>query len=298
MHLLRDGSRLVLPPVDDSSLVEVTLRMAEAPEAPAVPLMVYRPTASMGPLPCVVHIHGGGFVGGAAAPLEPLHRLMSFELNCVIVSVEYRLAPETPFPGPIEDCYAGLSHVFVASTEIGVDPARIGVMGESAGGGLAAGLALLARDRGEHALAFQHLIYPMLDDRTCTRNVHPPFSGEYVWTPHNNLYGWRAYLGIEPGSDGVSPYAAPSRATCLEGLPPAYLCTGSLDLFAQEDLEYAARLASAGVAVEAHLYPGGFHGFIFHPTADVARRATLDSWNALRRRLHPDPAAREIMERA
>ena len=284
---LRNGSRLLLPPFEHPERVERSERMAAATGAPDVPLFVYRPFDRQGMLPCIYHIHGGGYVGGAAAPLDPIHRAMADDLGCVIVSVEYRLAPETPYPGPIEDCYTGLSWLFDCATEIGVDPTRIGLMGESAGAGLAAGLALLTRDRGKLDLAFQHLIYPMLDDRTCVDDDPHPYAGEYIWTLHNNHYGWRAYLGSEPGSANVSFYASPARAVNLSGLPPTFICTGALDLFLEEDVDFALRLTRAGVPVELHVYPGGFHGFIFHPTADVAQRATCDSWEALRRRLHP-----------
>lgn len=289
---MRNGSRLLLPPIDRPERVEVSRHLASGGDLPDVPLFLYRPAHREGPLPCIYHIHGGGFVGGAAAPLEPIHRMMAHDLECAILSVDYRLAPETPYPGPLEDCYAGLSWLFAHAEKIGIDSARIGLMGESAGGGLAAGLALLARDRAGNSLAFQHLIYPMLDDRTCAAADPHPHAGDYIWTPHNNRYGWRAYLGCEPGSPDVPVYAAPARAEDLEGLPPTFICTGSLDLFLEEDMEYARRLTRAGVPVELHVYAGGYHGFIFHPTADVAERATRDSWESLRRRLHPAESRR------
>ena len=157
-------------------------------------------------------------------------------------------------------------------------------MGESAGGGLAAALALLARDRGEYSIAFQHLIYPMLDDRTGTETPHP-YAGEYLWTPANNMFGWSALLSVAPGSAGVSPYAAAARAADLAGLPPAFIATGALDLFVEEDIEYARRLIRAGVPVELHVYPGAFHGFDLSPDARVAQEARRISVAALRRAL-------------
>ena len=202
--------------------------------APDILLHLYRPRGHTGSLPAIYHIHGGGYVLGAAKELAPVHRQLVDRLNCVLVSVDYRLAPETPHPGPIEDCYAGLAYVFAHAADLGVDLGRIGVMGESAGGGLAAALALLARDRGEYPLAFQHLTYPMIDDRTCVRDTHP-FAGEFIWHAANNRFGWAALLGQEPGSEGVSPYAAAARAEDLSGLPPAYVSTGALDLFLEED---------------------------------------------------------------
>lgn len=252
--------------------------------APDVQLHIYRPSDAASPLPCIFHIHGGGYVAGAAKDLEVFHRPLSRALGCVLVSVEYRLAPETPHPGPVEDCYAGLAWLFAHAAELGVDAARIGLMGESAGGGLAAALALLARDRGDHRLAFQHLTYPMLDDRTCSR-AHDRHSGEFIWTPDSNRFGWSALLGHEPGGDGVSPYAAAARATDLAGLPPTYIMTGALDLFVDEDIDYARRLIRAGVPTELHVFPGAFHGFDIYPQAGVAAQAQAARLSALRRAL-------------
>lgn len=159
-------------------------------------------------------------------------------------------------------------------------------MGESAGGGLAAAFALLVRDRGEHRLAFQHLIYPMLDDRTSAgeADVHP-FAGEFIWNHHNNRFGWEALLGVPPGSVSVSSYASPARAESLAGLPPTFISTGALDLFVDEDVTYAQRLIRAGVPTELHVYPGAFHAFDFAPDADVSKRARRDSLAALARAL-------------
>lgn len=251
--------------------------------APQVEVLIYRPQQASGPLPCILHIHGGGYVAGAAADNEAVHRPLAADLACCIVSVEYRLAPETPFPGPVEDCYAALAYVFDHAGDLGIDPARIGLMGESAGGGLAAGLALLARDRGEYPLAFQHLIYPMIDDRTCITTDPHPFAGAFVWTPQANAFGWRALLGQDPGAEGVSPYAAAARAADVSGLPPTYIATGALDLFLEEDLAFAQRLMRAGVPVELHVYPGAFHGFQWAAEARVSQTAARDSRDALAR---------------
>lgn len=251
--------------------------------APEVEVLIYRPQQASGPLPCILHIHGGGYVAGAAADNEAVHRPLAADLGCCIVSVEYRLAPETPFPGPVEDCYAALAYVFDHAEVLGIDPTRIGLMGESAGGGLAAGLALLARDRGMYALAFQHLIYPMIDDRTCVTPDPHPFAGAFVWTPQANAFGWRALLGQAPGAEGVSPYAAAARAADVSGLPPTYIATGALDLFSEEDLAFAQRLMRAGVPVELHVYPGAFHGFQWAAEARVSQTAARDSRDALAR---------------
>ena len=280
---LREKERnLPLPPVEPNNVERVERRVPGPADAPDVTLFIYTPQGA-GPFPCLYHVHGGGYVGGSVAPLEFMHRPLAQELGCVIVSVEYRLAPETSFPGNIEDCYAGLTWTVAHAGELCVDPKRIGVTGESAGGGLAAALMLLARDRGEVDLAFQLLTYPMLDDRTGTSSDPHPHVGEFIWTPHNNRYGWRALLGREPGGEDVSPYAAAARATDLSGLPPTFIMTGALDLFLEEDVEYARRLMRAGVSTELHVYPGAFHGFDIMPGAAVAENARADRVSALRR---------------
>ena len=273
---------LPLSPIEPN---DVSLRIEAVPGpagAPDVGLHIYTPSALAAPVGCIFHIHGGGYVGGSAREMEFMHRPLAAELNCAIVSVDYRLAPETHFPGAIEDVYAALGWTFANAAALGVDTARIGVMGESAGGGYAAALALLARDRGEYRLAFQHLIYPMLDDRTCVADPHP-VAGQFIWPANNNHFGWSALLGHEPGAEGVSPYAAPARAEDLAGLPPAFISTGALDLFVDEDMDYARRLNRAGVATELHVYPGAFHGFDLMPGSEIAEAARRDSRAALRR---------------
>ena len=253
--------------------------------APDVPVDIYLPNRPQGSAPAILHIHGGGYVAGSAAAAEPVLQTIAYRQGCAIVSVEYRLAPETRAPGAVEDCYAALSWIVAHAGELGIDALRIGVMGESAGGGLAAALALLTRDRGEHRLAFQHLIYPMLDDRTAASDDPHPVTGEYIWTPHNNRFGWAALLGHAPGEVEVSPYASPARAASLAGLPPTFISTGALDLFLEEDLEYARRLIRDGVPCELHVYPGAFHAFDMAPVEGVAASARRDSAEALARAL-------------
>ena len=265
---------MVFPPrPEDVARTEMTHHAVPgSADAPEVPVIVLRPAGAQGMLPCILHIHGGGYVLGSAAAGEAALRAQSADLGCCIVTVDYRLAPETPHPGPVEDCYAALAWVVAHAAELRIDRARIGVMGESAGGGLAAGLALLARDRGEYALAFQHLIYPMIDDRTVIHTDPHPHTGEFVWTAQRNRFGWASLLGAEPGSDGISPYAAAARAGDLAGLPPTYIATGALDLFLEEDLEYARRLTRAAVPVELHVYPGAYHGFQWERKATVTHQ--------------------------
>ena len=279
-------------PVNPADLdrTDLTIRTVPGPDgAPEVEVWIYRPRGVEGLMPCIFHIHGGGYVAGNASQNEGGHRPLAADLGCCIVSVNYRLAPETPHPGPVEDCYAALAWVFANAADLSIDPARLGIMGESAGGGLAAALALLVRDRGEYSLAFQHMIYPMLDDRTCSHPDPHPYTGEFIWTAHNNHFGWSSLLGHAPGLEDVSPYVAPARATDLTGLPPTFISTGSLDLFLEEDMDYARRLLRAGVPVEFHIYPGGFHAFNVAPGVAVAQQAMSDSKEALRRALRAGP---------
>ena len=251
--------------------------------APPVRVVSYRPEGVGGALPGLLHFHGGGFVFGMPEMMDAANRRLASELGCMIFSVDYRLAPETRFPGPLEDGYAALLWLHANAGPLGVDTARVGVKGESAGGGLAASLALLARDRSGPPLLFQHLIFPMLDDRTCTEPDPNRFTGEFAWTAEQNRFGWMSLLGEEPGSPGVSAYAAVARADDLTGLPPAFIGVGSLDLFLEEDLDYARNLSRAGVPVELHVYPGAFHRFYEAPEARVAQAAQRDSRDALRR---------------
>jgi len=258
--------------------------------APDVPIYVFRPEDKPGPLPALIWIHGGGYVMGSVAQDELKIRELSKEAECAVIAVEYRLAPEHPFPSAIEDCYAVLKWVSENDDELQIDKSRIVVGGASAGGGLAAGLVLLARDRQEVAIQFQVLIYPMIDD--C--NVLPASEDHpdtFIWSRENNLIGWRSYLGCEPGKKNVSIYATPYRAENLAGLPPAIILVGDLDLFLNENIDYARRLIEAGVQTEMHVYPGAYHGFNgFAPDADVSKRCNADLVSALIRAFNPERA--------
>ncbi|EZP74262.1 Alpha/beta hydrolase domain-containing protein precursor [Sphingomonas paucimobilis] len=214
-----------------------------------------------GQRPAIVHTHGGGFVSGTAEGFVRNIQDLCKELDCAAVSVEYRLAPETTYAGSIEDNYAALKWVHGNAAQLGVDPRRIAVMGESAGGGHAALLAIAARDRGEVPVAFQCLIYPMLDDRTGTTRAVPPHIAPFMWGRGDNRFGWQSFLGMEPGTSKVPVRAVPARQTNLRGLPPAFIGVGSIDLFLDEDIEYARRLNDAGVTAELLVVPGCFHGF-------------------------------------
>jgi acetyl esterase/lipase len=262
-------------------------RQVPGPEGAAnVAVRLYQPADRPGTLPALLWIHGGGYVLGSVERDDPLAKHLAKVAQCVVASVEYRLAPEHPFPAPVEDCYAALKWLSTHSNELGVEKSHIAIGGASAGGGLAAGLALLARDRAEVEVALQLLIYPMIDDRNITP-ASKAIPDTFVWSRENNLMGWRSYLGREPGGEDVSPYAAASRATDLAGLPPAYIPVGELDLFLNENIDYAQRLLEAGVPTELHVYPGAYHGFNgFAPSAEVSQRFNADRDNALKRGLH------------
>jgi len=227
----------------------------------------------------VLHVHGGGFVIGEPEMNAATNEALSRTCGCVIVSVDYRLAREAPFPAPLEDAYAGLTWLHGNAGALGVDPARLAVMGESAGGGLAAMLAIAARDRGEIPLAFQVLIYPMLDDRTGTTREVPAGIGETVWTRESNRRGWEAFLGRPPGGDLAPAGAVPARED-VAGLPPTWIGVGSIDLFVQENVAYAMRLIEAGVPTELLVVPGGYHGFDGVAPDSAAARAFTASWRA------------------
>jgi acetyl esterase/lipase len=261
-------------------------RLIRASEGHDVPVLVHRPDGLPVASPALIYAHGGGFLLGSAAAMKPANQQMARDAQCLIVLVDYRLPPETPYPRPLKDCYTALLWLHSNAGELGVDRDRIAVAGESAGGGLAAALALLARDRGEVPLVHQHLTYPMLDDRTC-RDTANPFAGEFVWSPEDNQLGWSSLLGRPAGADDTPGYVAPARATDLSGLPSTYIPVGALDLFADEDLAYARRLMRAGVATELHPDPGAYHGFELAAGAAVTRAAHQSSINALKRALSP-----------
>ncbi len=271
-----------------SSALSVSERFIPGPEgAPAVRVLVYLPTPVQQPLPTLLWLHGGGYIMGSAGAEDLTVKSIVSAIGCAAVSVDYRLAPETPHPGPIEDCYAALKWLSTHPDELGIDPKRIAVGGSSAGGGLAAALALLTRDREEFSLLFQFLLAPMLDDRTCTLSELHPYTGEFIWTPQANCFGWTSLLGQEPGGPDVSPYAAAARAEHLEDLPATFINVGALDLFLEEDLEYARRLMRAGVPTELHVYPGAYHGFRMVADAQVTQAAQRDQLAALKRAFDP-----------
>ena len=267
--------------------VTTTDHYAPGPDgAPDVLVRLHRPDHLDGHIPALYWIHGGGYVMGQVAWEDAICKGIALGGECSVAAVEYRLAPEHPHPAPVEDCYAGFTWLASNAAHIGVDDARIAVGGSSAGGGLAASLTLLARDRGEMDIAWQMLIYPMLDDRNTTRSsryvTHPK-----VWNREANLAGWNALLEGNAGGPDVSPYAAAARAEDLSGLPPAYIAVGELDLFLDEDIEFAQRLLAAGVPTELHVYPKAYHGSdLLAATTETSQRWIADRDEALTRSLH------------
>ncbi|MFD3915784.1 alpha/beta hydrolase [Streptomyces sp. NPDC058603] len=255
------------------------------PGEPDISLLIARPTGAATALPALYNIHGGGMIlGDNRSGIMPFLDVAR-ELNLVIVSVEYRLAPEHPHPAPVEDAYAGLVWTAGHAGELGIDPGRIIVAGGSAGGGLAAAVALMARDRGGPALAGQMLMCPMLDDRNDTVSSHQ-MAGLGIWDKSANQTGWTALLGDRRGGPDVSPYAAPARAEDLSGLPPAFIDVGSAETFRDEDVTYASRLWQAGGRAELHVWPGGFHGFeSLAPQAVISQDARNAQLTWLRRLL-------------
>ena len=286
----RDGMaerRAAMPAAPMPDNVAMEDHMAPGPEgAPDVMVRTYRPAGLPTSAPAFYWIHGGGMVLGNVEMSDPYCAGIADKLNVLVASVEYRLAPEHPFPAPIEDGYAGLKWFADSADALGIDRGRIAIGGGSAGGGLAAGLALAARDRGEVDVCFQLLVYPMIDDRNTTRSAEA-IVDERVWNRAANLHGWDAYLAGNAGGVDVSPYAAPARATDLAGLPPAYINVGVLDLFVDEDVTYAQRLMAAGVPTELHVYPGAFHGSPgLVPNSALSRRWAADELAALDRALN------------
>ena len=231
----------------------------------------------------LLHMHGGGFM--MTDPfLMPRLQGIATDCHCVVVSVDYRLAPETRYPGSLEDNYAALKWVHTHAEELGIDRSRIAVGGESAGGTHAASLAIHARDRNEVPIVFQLLIYPALDDRTGSTRPVPPAIGHFMWTARANRFAWSSLLGVPAGSSKVPAAAVPARVASVAGLPPAWIGVGSIDLFVEEDMEYARRLVHAGVATELLVVRGAFHGFdLLVPDAGSSKQFSASWKSALRK---------------
>jgi acetyl esterase/lipase len=273
-----------MPPLPPPAPQPVERHIPGPAGAPDLRLVIFDPAPGTKGRPVLLHIHGGGYVMGVAAQFAPVLQTIAQKCGCVVISVDYRLAPETHYAGSLEDNYAALRWIYKNADELGVDRQRIAVGGESAGGGHAALLAIAARDRREIPIRFQLLIYSALDDRTGSTRQAPPSTGQFIWNPGSNRFAWTSFLGVPAGSAKVPAAAVPARVENLAGLPPAFIGVGALDLFVDEDIEYARRLINAGVATELLVMPGAFHGFdVFVPDAGVSKRFTETYMVALRR---------------
>ena len=262
-------------------------RIETIPLGPSSVRVHHPPVSSSAPHPALLWIHGGGYVMGSAAQDDALCRLVAERLGVLVAAVDYRLAPGHPFPVPLDDCHDAL--VWLAARR-DVDETRVAIGGASAGGGLGAGLALLARDRGDVSPVLQLLSYPMIDDRTALR--HDVDERHYrLWNNAANRFGWESYLGTAPGSSSVSGLAVPARHEDLSGLPPAWLGVGTLDLFYDEDLVYADRLRAAGVQCDVELVSGAFHGFdSVRPNASITQEFRSAQIRALARAFRHESA--------
>ena len=281
--------RVPLPEADALDIEDLFVPGREGD--PAVAVRVYRPKATPAgaTAPGILLIHGGGFIIGSVEAEHAGAVLMAVDAGAVLVSVEYRLAPEHPYPAGLRDCYAALTYLHAEAAGLGVDTSRVAVVGASAGGGLAAATALLARDLGGPSLCFQMLHIPELDDRLETPSMQT-FVDSPLWNRPLAVQSWKAYLGDLAATDDVPVYAAPARATDLRGLPPAYVSTAENDPLRDEGICYALAMLRAGVSVELHQFPGTFHGSALVTRAEVSKRASREAAVVLRRALGVDQA--------
>jgi acetyl esterase/lipase len=268
-----DISAKVMGLVQPAPDVAITTSSVKSLDGADIGLRWYQRKDSVGG-PAVVYAHGGGMIIGSAEMYDPIVAAYVSLTGVPFLSVDYRLAPEVQGTTLVEDTFAGLAWLCATAPQLGVDRNRIAVMGDSAGGGVAAGVAIAARDR-QIKLARQILIYPMLDDRNTKPD--PALEPVATWTYDNNLTGWSALLGSSVGGTSVSPLAAPARLTTFSGLAPAYIEVGELDIFRDESMRYAMQIAAAGISVELHVHPGATHGYDrLAPSAQLTVRAMAD----------------------
>lgn len=285
LKALRDSmGNMIFQSLPSDPSVNIYDRMIPGPEnSPDVRVRIYEPAGKQQLKPAILYIHGGGYILGNPETTDFACYRMVKEIDCFVASVDYRLAPDTPYPGPLEDCYSALVWLKNNAKELNVNSERIAVAGGSAGGGLTAALCLLARDRKGPSICFQAPLYPMIDDRNITPSSYE-FTDGRLWNRAKNEFGWEMYLGSLYKGE-VPIYAAPARAEDLSGLPPTYTLVGELDLFRDETIDYCARLLQAGVPTELHIYPGCYHGFDMSLTTDIGRRAEGEIIDALKRAL-------------
>jgi acetyl esterase/lipase len=284
--------RRPVPPPPAVADVSIRDEHIARPGGDPLRIRIFSPSAAGGPRPALLWMHGGGFIVGHPESDQARSIALCRSLDIVVATVNYRLGPNHPFPQPLEDCHEALAWLHAQAGTLGIDPARVAVGGASAGAGLAAGLALLAHDRGGPPIAFQLLVYPMIDDRTSLRTDIDERRLR-MWSRRSNYTGWRSYLGQEPGGQGIPAYAAPSRREDLSGLPPAWIGVGTCDLFLDEDIAYAARLNAAGVPCTLKMVPGAFHTFdLVAPKAHVAADFRQSYFDALQAGLYGQDAQR------
>ena len=289
---LRDlaGSRTILKKLaerarirDTSSIAVEEFAITHPEDSTTLNLKSFRPLTGSTEKPALLWIHGGGYVMGSAGDTDRTLAHIALETDCTVFSVDYRLAPEHAYPAALDDCFDCLLWLQEHANQLKIDPARIAIGGASAGAGLTAALALRARDEGTQQVLFQLLIYPMLDHRHRTpssRAIQDP----NLWNEQTNRLAWALYLGALTDHDEIPPYASASLAADLTNLPPAFVCVGDLDIFLDEDIDYAQRLLQAGVPTELHVYPGAIHGFdMLAPDAAISQRLRTDVNNALQK---------------
>ena len=277
---LQEAVAAAVPPND--RVTREDRRISGPDGAPDTRVRIYRPKDAKGTLPGIFYIHGGGLVLGSIEGEDAPASLLCERVGAVVVSCAYRLAPENPYPAQVDDCYAGLTWMARHAEELDFDSNRLAIYGASAGGALCLAMAMMARDRGYPTVSYMMPIFPMLDDRNVTPSSHE-ITDVGIWDREGNIQAWAWYLGGKK----ADAYAAGSRATDLSGLPPAYIGVGELDLFRDEDIEFATRLMQAGVPTELHVYPGHYHASeVFAPDAELSQRLWNGRVDALRRALH------------
>ena len=282
LEAMRAGMAQLAQPLTSTETIHISNELIKGIHDNDIRVRIYKPTQQDSILPVLLWIHGGGYIIGSIDDNDDLCVQIVEAAQCVVVSVDYRLAPEHPYPAPLEDCYSALKWIADHASDLQVDVNKIGVAGASAGGGLTAGLTLLARDRAYPSICFQMPLYPMIDDRNNTPSANEIKEG-MIWNQQTNEFGWTCYLGDLYGQENVPIYAAPARAEDYSNLPYTYTCVGQLDPFRDETLSYVTKLAQADVDVEFHLYPGAYHAFeSLSPQSERAQQVIQEYVNAIK----------------